>query len=65
MVIKPSLRAKGMVIITFLPRQILLAPCNPEYATCLGLIKAYTRYAMEIGDEQTPVGPLKEIEDKI
>lgn len=31
---------------------------NPEYATCLGLIKAYTRYAMEIGDEQTPVGPL-------
>jgi cell division protein FtsA len=31
---------------------------NPEYATCLGLIKAYTRYALEIGDEQTPVGPL-------
>lgn len=31
---------------------------NPEYSTCLGLIKAYTRYAMEIGDEQTPVGPL-------
>jgi len=31
---------------------------SPEYATCLGLIKAYTRYAMEIGDEQTPVGPL-------
>lgn len=31
---------------------------NPEYATCLGLIKAYTRYAREIGDEQTPVGPL-------
>lgn len=31
---------------------------QPEYTTCLGLIKAYTRYALEIGDEQTPVGPL-------
>ncbi len=31
---------------------------QPEFATCLGLIKAYSRYALEIGDEQTPVGPL-------